>query len=120
MEPVDLFSLRRKACCGFLSSLEIHNLEWVLSREPWGPMASTLTITLPVELYIHTYVLFSCVLRFCAPVVVGRGIGKLFKVQIGLCAHCALLLGKILIRIAITMRRRAVNNITFANGFIKS
>jgi hypothetical protein len=79
-------------------------------------MASTLTITLPVRLYIHTYVLFSCVLRFCAPVVVGRGIGKLFKVQIGLCAHCALLLGKSLIRI----RRRAVNNITFANGFIKS
>jgi hypothetical protein len=34
------FPSERKVCCGFLSSIKIHRLGWVLNPQPLGPMAS--------------------------------------------------------------------------------
>jgi hypothetical protein len=47
MGPPSLPSLRRKACCGFLSPLKIHRLFWAWACEPWGQMASTLNTRPP-------------------------------------------------------------------------
>jgi hypothetical protein len=47
MGPPALLPFLRKVCCGFLSPLKSHRLGQVWTREPWGLMSSTLTITSP-------------------------------------------------------------------------
>jgi hypothetical protein len=50
----DLLPLRRKACCGFLSPLQIH-CSWTGSNpRTLGPLASTITIT-PPRTISHLY-----------------------------------------------------------------
>jgi hypothetical protein len=47
MEPPTLLPLRRKACCEFLSPLNIHHSRPGLNTRILRPIASTITITLP-------------------------------------------------------------------------
>jgi hypothetical protein len=35
MGPLALLPIRRKVCCGFLSPLKIHRLDWVWTCDPW-------------------------------------------------------------------------------------
>jgi hypothetical protein len=44
MGPTALLTLRRKACCGFLSPLKIHLPRQGLSPRTLGPMANMLTV----------------------------------------------------------------------------